>query len=62
MSSQNNKKATIGLFGFGVVGEGVFQVFKNTPSLNATIKRICILHPEKERSAPATLFTKSMSL
>ncbi len=51
------QKLTIGLFGFGVVGEGIFEVLNNTPSLCATIKKICILHPDKKRKAPGELFT-----
>src|SRR5689334_11229854 len=51
------KKLTIGLFGFGVVGEGIYKVLQQTPSLNASIKKICIKHPEKKRDAPAELFT-----
>jgi homoserine dehydrogenase len=52
-----HKHLTIGLFGFGVVGEGIYQVLNQTPTLNATIKKICIKHPEKKREAPAQLFT-----
>ena len=48
---------TIGLFGFGVVGEGIYQVLRQTPSLQAGIKKICIKHPEKKRDAPGELFT-----
>lgn len=48
---------TIGLFGFGVVGEGIYHVLRQTPSLHATIKKVCIKHPEKKREAPADLFT-----
>ncbi|NTS43435.1 homoserine dehydrogenase [Flavisolibacter sp. BT320] len=48
---------TIGLFGFGVVGEGIYHVLRQTPSLNATIKKVCIKHPEKKREAPEDLFT-----
>lgn len=47
----------IGLFGFGVVGEGIYKVLEQKPQLHATIKKICIKHPEKERDAPAELFT-----
>ena len=47
----------IGLFGFGVVGEGLYKVLQQTPSLNARIKRICIKNPGKPRLAPAELFT-----
>jgi len=52
-----SKQLTIGLFGFGVVGEGLYQVLKQTPSLKATIKRICIKDPSKKRNAPSSLFT-----
>src|SRR5688572_15166873 len=52
-----HKQLTIGLFGFGVVGEGLYKVMHQTPSLNATIKRICIKHPGKKRNAPEELFT-----
>lgn len=50
---------TIGLFGFGVVGEGIYHVLRQTPSLHASIKKVCIKHPEKRREAPADLFTTS---
>jgi len=52
-----HKKLTIGLFGFGVVGEGLYRILQQTPSLKATIKKICIKHPDKKRNAPAELFT-----
>ena len=53
-----HKQLTIGLFGFGVVGEGIYHVLNQTPSLNASIKKICIKHPEKKRDAPESLFTR----
>jgi homoserine dehydrogenase len=52
-----HKNLTIGLFGFGVVGEGLYHILEKTPSLKANIKKICIKHPEKKRNAPAELFT-----
>jgi homoserine dehydrogenase len=52
-----HKKLTIGLFGFGVVGEGLYKVLQQTPSLNAEIKKVCIKDPTKKRNAPAFLFT-----
>jgi homoserine dehydrogenase len=53
-----SKQINIGLFGFGVVGEGLYKVLKQTPSLNATIKRIVIKHPDKKRNAPNEIFTQ----
>ncbi len=55
--SIQQKKLTIGLFGFGVVGTGLYKVLQQTPSLNAEIKKVCIKHPEKKRDAPKKLFT-----
>src|SRR6478609_8215456 len=52
-----HNKLTIGLFGFGVVGEGLYKALQQTSSLNATIKKICIKHPGKKRIAPEELFT-----
>jgi homoserine dehydrogenase len=52
-----HKQLTIGLFGFGVVGEGLFKVLQQTPSLSARIKKVCIKDATKKRNAPADLFT-----
>ncbi len=52
-----HKKSVLGIFGFGVVGEGLYKVLQQTPSLNATIKNVCIKHPDKKRNASAELFT-----
>lgn len=52
-----HKHLTIGLFGFGVVGEGLYKVLQLTPSLKASIKKVCIRNLEKKRNAPASLFT-----
>src|SRR6478672_6735870 len=52
-----HKELVIGLFGFGVVGEGLYKVLQQTPSLKARIKKVCIKNPGKKRQAPAELFT-----
>lgn len=52
-----HKQLTIGLFGFGVVGEGLYKVLQQTPSLNASIKKVCIKNHEKKRNAPSSIFT-----
>lgn len=54
---ETHKQLTIGLFGFGVVGEGLYKVLQQTPSLKATIKKVCIKNKGKKRNAPASLFT-----
>lgn len=52
-----HKQLTIGLFGFGVVGEGLYKVLQQTPSLKASIKKVCIKNYGKKRNAPSSLFT-----
>jgi homoserine dehydrogenase len=54
---ETHKQLTIGLFGFGVVGEGLYKVLQQTPSLKAQLKKVCIKNPEKKRNAPDSLFT-----
>jgi homoserine dehydrogenase len=51
-----SKKLNIGLFGFGVVGQGLYDIIK-TKNLNLEIVKIAIKNPEKERSLPKELFT-----
>ncbi|UOR03487.1 homoserine dehydrogenase [Hymenobacter aerilatus] len=47
----------IGLFGFGVVGQGLHTVLERTPGLRARIGRIGVKDRTKQRSLPAELFT-----
>lgn len=47
----------LGLFGFGCVGQGLWQVLHETKGIRADIQRICIKHPEKPRPIPAHYFT-----
>jgi len=54
---ETHKQLTIGLFGFGVVGEGLYKILQQKPSFNATIKKVCIKNPGKRREAPEDLFT-----
>jgi len=51
------KQLTIGLFGFGVVGGGLYDVLHNTATLQSTIKKICIKNAGKKRSIGAEHFT-----
>ena len=48
---------TIGLFGFGCVGLGLYEVLQKTPGLKARIKRICVKDKHKDRSIAAHHFT-----
>ncbi len=51
------KHTSIGLFGFGCVGSGLYEVIQRTPTLQAEIKRIGIKDKSKKRSLPAHFFT-----
>lgn len=53
----NNKQLTIGLFGFGVVGKGLYDVLHRTAGLQSTIQHICVLNKNKQRSLPSDRFT-----
>jgi homoserine dehydrogenase len=50
-----SKKLTIGLFGFGVVGQGLYDIIR-TKNLNIEIKKIAIKNPDKQRSLPGDMF------
>lgn len=52
-----SKKLTIGLFGFGVVGQGLYNVLNQTHGVKAEVKRIAIKDKSKNRSLPQELFT-----
>ena len=47
----NQKKLNIGLFGFGTVGSGLYDVLKRINSKNVEIKRVCVRNLAKPRSA-----------
>lgn len=51
-----SEKLIIGMFGFGVVGQGLYDIIK-TKKLNLEIKKFVIKNTDKERSLPAELFT-----
>lgn len=51
----NNTK--IGLFGFGCVGSGLYEVLQQNAALQAQIKKIAVKHHDKKRSLPASYFT-----
>ena len=48
----------IGLFGFGTVGRGLFELLKYVPTPNVSIKRICVRDASKDRGV-AVDFTTS---
>ncbi|MBS1753237.1 MAG: homoserine dehydrogenase [Ferruginibacter sp.] len=52
-----NKQLNIGLFGFGVVGKGLYDVLHSTPTLQASIKKIVIKDANKKRSIAAENFS-----
>jgi|SRR6056297_962597 len=50
------KDTTIGLFGFGVVGEGLYQLLFNNQITKTHIKHICVRDADKRRSLDDRMF------
>jgi homoserine dehydrogenase len=57
-----SKQLTIGLFGFGVVGKGLYDVLHYTPALQSSIKKICIKNSNKQRDIAPENFTTNASV
>ncbi len=53
----STNQLNIGLFGFGVVGKGLYDVLHSTPTLQSSIKKICIKNAGKKRTIAAEHFT-----
>ncbi len=51
------KKINIGLFGYGIVGQGIYSLFANTKSIDLNIVKICAKHPKKRRNIDLDNFT-----
>ncbi len=51
------KKLTLGLFGFGCVGQGLYHVLEETHGVKATIKKIVVKNKDKQRPLCKDLFT-----
>ncbi|MCI0751606.1 MAG: homoserine dehydrogenase [Flammeovirgaceae bacterium] len=51
------KKIKIGLFGYGCVGQGLYQVLSKTNGLKAEIKKICVKNRNKTRDLSSEIFT-----
>lgn len=56
-AAPQSRKLTLGLFGFGVVGKGLYDVLQSTPALEVSIKTICIKNAGKKRSIAPGHFT-----
>jgi homoserine dehydrogenase len=52
-----NRKITLGLFGFGCVGQGLYDVLNQSQSLEASIEKICVKDKTKSRKLDAQRFT-----
>lgn len=52
-----SKKLTIGLFGFGCVGTGLYEVLNKSQLLDAEIKRIVVKTKGKKRLLPEEVFS-----
>lgn len=53
----STKKISIGLFGFGCVGQGLYDVLNHSQGLQANIEKICVKDRNKQRRIDASYFT-----
>lgn len=51
----------LGLFGFGCVGKGLYDVLQQTQGIQAEIAKICVKNRNKQRPIPADYFTYDKS-
>ena len=51
------QKLNIGLFGFGCVGKGLYDVLEHTHGLKSNIAKICVKDKKKARPIPDSYFT-----
>ena len=52
-----NQQLNIGLFGFGVVGNGLYEVLKQSPATHAVISKVCVKNRQKQRTLPPEMLT-----
>jgi homoserine dehydrogenase len=53
----SDKEIAIGLFGFGCVGQGLYDVLEQSQSLRANIEKICVKDKSKKRKIDMKFFT-----
>lgn len=51
------KKLTLGVFGFGCVGQGLYHVLEESQGIKATIKKVCVKNRNKIRPVKDNFFT-----
>ena len=51
------KKLNIGLYGFGVVGQGLYAVLEKSKTVEASLAAICVKHENKKRDFDSPLLT-----
>lgn len=52
-----NKRLNIGVFGFGCVGQGLYDVLQKTRGMKADITKICVKNRNKNRPISMANFT-----
>jgi homoserine dehydrogenase len=52
-----NRHLKLGIFGFGVVGQGLYHVLEETKGIKAEILKICVKDRTKKRPLPSHYFT-----
>lgn len=53
----SDRSLKLGIFGFGCVGQGLYETLNASGFTRAEVVKVCIKHANKKRNAPAELFT-----
>ncbi|MCF8278493.1 MAG: homoserine dehydrogenase [Flavobacteriales bacterium] len=53
----NDRKIKLGLFGFGCVGQGLYDVLNHSQVLEASVEKICVKDRSKKRKIDSSYFT-----
>lgn len=53
----NEQKIKLGLFGFGCVGQGLYDVLNHSQVLEASVEKICVKDRSKKRKIDSSYFT-----
>jgi len=54
--SKMNRKLKVGLFGFGCVGQGLYDILCKNEHFNSEVVAICVKNKDKQRSLPSEMF------
>ncbi len=61
-AGSTRRKLVLGIVGYGVVGQGLYDILASNPNLDLTIKKFVIKNPTKERNLDPSYFSTDISI